>query len=360
MVIKKEKDMKLLKMNIRTIKLTTVLSMVAMMVSLMTGCKDTDDVVRDTRKEEILIDVKNEKSDKGDVYDEIFLLNNEIPCGLLLKNSSQKDVIELMGEPNEYSEWSDFSKGEKFPQLIYSGYKLYGYDTSIEMNFDVNDILVEIYVHSEIEWGKVAFAKSDIERIAAEIEQCLNVKPRIGKFEGIQYTFVSNNLIYHMDTYESRVNRKRQNSFNLCISKEKDETVDRSTIESDELSNQNKMENNKIYSYCGEFINSYPEDILDYVSSSESATVTFNILSPSDSEYYKDYKEILEDVAKLLGAEEKDGSFLYRHAGNSIGSSRAYFSWRFLVDSKEYLVYVLDIDSREYWTVGIADYETTE
>ena len=171
---------------------------------------------------------------------------------------------------------------------------------------------------------------------------------------------MSDGLIYRMDTYQSRVSRKTQNSFNLRISKEKDESLDSSTVEVGEPSSQNKLDENEIYSSCSDFINNYPKDILDYVSSSENATVSFNISRAHDNLYYENYKEVMEDVAKLLGAEEKDGSYLYTHARNSVGGSSAYFSWRFLVDNKEYLVYVQDIDSKDYWIVGIEKYEAHE
>lgn len=343
----------------RRIKLTSLLLIGVMMANLMTGCNNADNVVQDTQKANTSPEEKQERSEY-DKYDEIYLLNNEIPCGLLLKNINQEDVILLLGEPNEYSKWHSYPEKENLPQLVYSGYRLYGYDTSIEMNFDKNNILTEIYVNSEVEMGVVAFTRDDIERIAAEIEQCLNVEPKIGTHEGIQYTFVSDGLIYRMDTYQSRVSRKTQNSFNLLISKEKDDSLDSSTVEVGEPGSQNKLDENEIYSSCSDFINNYPKDILDYVSSSENATVSFNISRAHDNLYYENYKEVMEDVAKLLGAEEKDGSYLYKHARNSVGGSSAYFSWRFLVDNKEYLVYVQDIDSKDYWIVGIEKYEAHE
>ena len=88
------------------------------MANLMTGCNNADNVVQDTQKANTSPEEKQERSEY-DKYDEIYLLNNEIPCGLLLKNINQEDVILLLGEPNEYSKWHSYPEKENLPQLVY-------------------------------------------------------------------------------------------------------------------------------------------------------------------------------------------------------------------------------------------------
>lgn len=130
--------------------------------------------------------------------------------------------------------------------------------------------------------------------------------------------------------------------------------------ESQEECEINELKEDDVYIQCSDFINDNSEDILDYVSKNVNSAVTFNLLAPSDNPHYNNYMEVMEDVAKLLGAKEKDGTYLYMHSRNSVGGSSAYFSWRFLVNNNEYLVYVQDDDTKDYWTVGIDNYEKSE
>lgn len=98
-------------------------------------------------------------------------------------------------------------------------------------------------------------------------------------------------------------------------------------------------------------------DILGMIKQGEDVKFSFSILKPRDNPNYNNYNEIMEDLAKELGAEKNNGTYLYRHARNSVGGNSAYFSWRFIVNDIEYLVFVKDNDSSECWEVGVTRYD---
>lgn len=154
----------------------------------------------------------------------VYTLNNEIPGGFVLQHPNMDEVISMIGQPAEYSEWENVVDNEKLPAIIYYlSTSEYGYDNlSMKMKFSREGNLEEIYVYSQLVLGVVSFDDNDIKRVAKQIQECLKVEPEIGYFEGIQYTFIKDGLQYRMDTYKSRhmVNNsyEEQNQFNLTIS----------------------------------------------------------------------------------------------------------------------------------------------
>ena len=144
---------------------------------------------------------------KVDSYSDIYTLGNAIPCGLVNYNVSYGELVALR----------DYTK-ETDNILVYGDYSLYGYNhCRIWYLFDDNNILDEIDVFSPYIEGKVTFTRDDIEQIGHEIEGKLGVSPRIGHFEGTQYTFTKDGVQYHMDTYASRADGKTSNEFCLKI-----------------------------------------------------------------------------------------------------------------------------------------------
>lgn len=113
-----------------------------------------------------------------------------------------------------------------------------------------------------------------------------------------------------------------------------------------------------IYTEVADFISDYHMDILEQLEQRNIETVSFKLKKTSDNQYYDNYKDVMEDVAKRLGAKKEDDSYLSMHARNAIGGNYAYFSWRFVVNEKEYLVSVEEYDKDEFWLVGITKYKT--
>lgn len=135
---------------------------------------------------------------------------------------------------------------------------------------------------------------------------------------------------------------------------------DNSNLEMDEDKteiNSGTEENTETYAYmkCSDYLADNP-DILGMIKQGEDVQFSFGIVKPRDNPNYNNYNEIMEDLAKELGAEEKNGTYLYRHARNSVGGNSAYFSWRFIVNDIEYLIFVKDNDSSECWKVGVTRY----
>lgn len=151
-------------------------------------------------------------------------LNNEIPGGIVLQHPDMDEVISMIGQPDEYSEWENVIDNKELPAIIYYlDASEYGYDNlSMKMKFSKEGNLEEIYVYSQLVLGVVSFDDNDIKRVAKQIQECLQVEPEISHFEGTQYTFIKDGLQYRMDTYKSkrRVNNsyEEQNQFNLTIS----------------------------------------------------------------------------------------------------------------------------------------------
>lgn len=153
-----------------------------------------------------------------------YTLNNEIPGGIVLQHPDMDEVISMIGQPDEYSEWENVIDNKELPAIIYYlDASEYGYDNlSMKMKFSKEGNLEEIYVYSQLVLGEVSFDDNDIKRVAKQIQECLQVEPEISHFEGTQYTFIKDGLQYRMDTYKSqrRVNNsyEEQNQFNLTIS----------------------------------------------------------------------------------------------------------------------------------------------
>ncbi len=141
------------------------------------------------------------------------------------------------------------------------------------------------------------------------------------------------------------VENVKSNNFNLETGKDKTEI------------NSGTEENTESYTYmkCSDYLADNP-DILGMIKQGEDVQFSFDIVKPRDNPNYNNYNEIMEDLAKELGAEENNGTYLYRHARNSVGGNSAYFSWRFIVNDIEYLILVQDNDSSECWKVGVTRY----
>lgn len=153
-----------------------------------------------------------------------YTLDNEIPGGIVLQHLDMDEVISMIGQPDEYSEWENVIDNEELPAIIYYlDASEYGYDNlSMKMKFSKEGNLEEIYVYSQLVLGVVSFDDNDIKRVAKQIQECLQVEPEISHFEGTQYTFIKDGLRYRMDTHKSqhRVNNsyEEQNQFNLTVS----------------------------------------------------------------------------------------------------------------------------------------------
>ena len=153
-----------------------------------------------------------------------YTLDNEIPGGIVLQHPDMDEVISMIGQPDECSEWENVIDNEELPAIIYYlDASEYGYDNlSMKMKFSKEGNLEEIYVYSQLVLGVVSFDDNDIKRVAKQIQECLQVEPEISHFEGTQYTFIKDGLRYRMDTHKSqhRVNNsyEEQNQFNLTVS----------------------------------------------------------------------------------------------------------------------------------------------
>lgn len=98
---------------------------------------------------------------------------------------------------------------------------------------------------------------------------------------------------------------------------------DNSNLETDEDKteiNSGTEENTETYTYmkCSDYLADNP-DILGMIKQGEDVQFSFGIVKPRDNPNYNNYNEIMEDLAKELGAEENNGTYLYRHARNSVG-----------------------------------------
>lgn len=125
-----------------------------------------------------------------------------------------------------------------------------------------------------------------------------------------------------------------------------------------EINSEIEEENTEFYTYmkCSDYL-ADNLNILGMIKQGEDVKFSFSILKPSDNPTYNNYYEIMKDLAKELGAEENNGTYLYRHARDSVGGNSAYFSWRFIVNDIEYLVFVKDNDSSDCWEVGVTRYD---
>lgn len=104
----------------------------------------------------------------------VYTLNNEIPGGFVLQHPNMDEVISMIGQPAEYSEWENVVDNEKLPAIIYYlSTSEYGYDNlSMKMKFSKEGNLEEIYVYSQLVLGVVSFDDNDIKRVAKQIQEC--------------------------------------------------------------------------------------------------------------------------------------------------------------------------------------------
>ena len=108
------------------------------------------------------------------------------------------------------------------------------------------------------------------------------------------------------------------------------------------------------YNSVDEYWNEYPGDIMEDLKN--GYTIVFSMNKGNYDIFDKTYKEkmdIMEEVAKHLGAEEKDGSYLNRHRGTTT-SFTSTSQYDCIVGDDKFLICLKRKDGIDLWFVELS------
>ena len=130
------------------------------------------------------------------------ILGGTAPVALASFDLNKEDIESLLGKNYVFNDYGFYR------EMVYGLCYFMGYWGNITFSIDKNDQLEYIEIEGALYVG--GYNDNHTEIIISRIQNLTGITPQIGRFEGIQYKFISPYIEYHFDSYLTKSHRYKE------------------------------------------------------------------------------------------------------------------------------------------------------